>query len=194
MEAAAAKSEPGAETPSAIQLSGPDTMALIQAGVDTEYLKLALHLKEVKLELKTRVIELMHLRIRPTSPSDQFDEVNALPEFRKLILMEEFKYCLPENIVVYLSEQKVDTLFKAAVLAYGFVLAHCVVFPSVCREHTPSVIPKAGPKNVQRVNTNSNTRECFYCHETRHLIADCPTKTVQRTKSQSQKAERCWFC
>lgn len=38
-------------------------------------------------------------------------------QLRELILLEEFKTCLPENIVVYLNEQRLGLLSKAAVLA-----------------------------------------------------------------------------
>ena len=45
--------------------------------------------------------------------------------------MEEFEKCLLDRIVVYLNEQKVNSLSPAAVLADEYVLAHKTVFPSV---------------------------------------------------------------
>lgn len=63
-EAAAAEgAEAAAGLPPSAQLS-IDPMALIQAGVDTADLKLALRLLEVELQTKSREVELMHLRIR----------------------------------------------------------------------------------------------------------------------------------
>ncbi len=53
------------------------------------------------------------------------EDFNSL---RKLILLEEFKGCLSERVVVYLSEQKVNSLSQAAVLADEFVLTHKGVF------------------------------------------------------------------
>lgn len=50
------------------------------------------------------------------------------------VSLEEFKACL---FVVYLNEQKVDSLSKAAVLADVFVLTHHIVFPSV---HTNTLL------------------------------------------------------
>ncbi|KAI2665845.1 Transposon Ty3-G Gag-Pol polyprotein [Labeo rohita] len=47
---------------------------------------------------------------------------------RELILLEEFKWCLPERVVVYLNEQKVNSLSQAAVLADEFMLTHKGVF------------------------------------------------------------------
>ena len=93
----------GAEAP-AFSLGSTDPIALIQAGVDTEDLKLALHLREVELETKTREVELIHLRIRvleldpanrkaPTAVSmplsstpEQFDvsrHIALVPQFRE---------------------------------------------------------------------------------------------------------------
>ena len=53
---------------------------------------------------------------------------------RELIMMEELKKCLPDRIVVYLNEQKVNSLSAAAVLADEYVLTHTSVFPSVFTE------------------------------------------------------------
>ncbi len=38
------------------------------------------------------------------------------------MLLEEFKNCVPERIVVYMNEQKVVTLQQAALLADEFAL------------------------------------------------------------------------
>lgn len=38
--------------------------------------------------------------------------------------MEEFKKCLPDRVVVYLNEQKVNVLSVAAVLANEYALTH----------------------------------------------------------------------
>ncbi len=43
---------------------------------------------------------------------------------RELILLEEFKGCLSEHVVVYLNEQKVTTLSQAAVLCHAMLLCH----------------------------------------------------------------------
>ena len=51
-----------------------------------------------------------------------------MAEMRELILLEEFKKCLPEQIVVYLNEQKVALVTKVSVLADQFLLTH----KSVC--------------------------------------------------------------
>lgn len=43
---------------------------------------------------------------------------------RELILVEDFKKCLPEHIVVYLNEQKASALSEVAVLADEYVSTH----------------------------------------------------------------------
>ena len=48
--------------------------------------------------------------------------IKTMTEMRELILLEEFKKCLPERIVVYLNEQKESSVTKAAVLADEFIL------------------------------------------------------------------------
>ena len=45
-----------------------------------------------------------------------------------LMLLEEFKDCLPEHVVIYLNEQEVATLQQAAYLAGEFTLTHNSVF------------------------------------------------------------------
>lgn len=52
-------------------------------------------------------------------------------QVRQLILIEEFKSCVPVALATYVNEQKVDTLYKAATLADDFVLTHKVTFKDV---------------------------------------------------------------
>uniref|UniRef100_A0A672PHY8 CCHC-type domain-containing protein n=1 Tax=Sinocyclocheilus grahami TaxID=75366 RepID=A0A672PHY8_SINGR len=104
---------------------------------------------------------------------------------RELILLEEFKGCLPERVVVYLNEQKVNALSQAAVLADEFVLTHKGVFSVTHTEKSTT----SGPSQSQSARIKSVTsqlkevRDCFYCHKHGHLIADCP---VLRRKQQTQ--------
>ncbi|XP_027141960.1 uncharacterized protein LOC113747241 [Larimichthys crocea] len=90
---------------------------------------------------------------------------------RELVLLEEFKNCLPERIVVYLNEQKVLSLSAASILADEYVLTHKSVFQSASEK--PRV---SAPQTVQtRVFNKKEERDCFYCHRPGHLIANCPT-------------------
>ena len=45
-------------------------------------------------------------------------------DLTQLILLEEFKNCLPDVICTFINEQKVSTLDRAAVLADEFILTH----------------------------------------------------------------------
>ncbi|XP_041966835.1 uncharacterized protein LOC121724378 [Alosa sapidissima] len=45
-------------------------------------------------------------------------------QIRELLLLEEFKNCVPETVATYLNDQKVTTLSQAAVCADEFVLTH----------------------------------------------------------------------
>jgi len=49
-------------------------------------------------------------------------------QLRHLILLEEFKNCVPEAVSTYLNEHKVLEIGEAAVLADEFVLTHKSVF------------------------------------------------------------------
>lgn len=100
---------------------------------------------------------------------------------RQLMLLEDFKNALPEKLVVFLNEQKVTTLSKAAVLADEFVLTHKNVFVSPSR---PERIPVSGPvrptpgytpleKVKGPLSPPRETRECFYCHKKGHVLVDC---------------------
>ncbi|CAI5695146.1 unnamed protein product [Oreochromis niloticus] len=105
-------------------------------------------------------------------------KVKTLADLQTLILLEEFKKCLPERIVTYLNEQKVSSLTDAALLADEFVLTHKSVF---CVEKPfPAVVP--GRKQSlgwwRRGNSAAARaavpRACFYCHGFGHLIIACP--------------------
>lgn len=109
---------------------------------------------------------------------------------RELILLEDFKKCLPDRIVIYINEQKVSKLSSAAVLADEFVLTHRTVFSSGSEEKTrqPSVRqnppPTGSPKKVER--------ECFYCRKPGHLISNCLVlKSRQQSAANNQSAKRC---
>ncbi|KAL1266443.1 hypothetical protein QQF64_002118 [Cirrhinus molitorella] len=114
--------------------------------------------------------------------SEDFDSL------RELILLEEFKGCLPERVVVYLNEQKVSSLSQAAFLADEFVLTHKGTF-SVTRSEK-SVITSSSQNQTFRTKINTSqskeVRDCFYCHKLGHTIADCP---VLKRKQQGQNSK-----
>lgn len=67
------------------------------------------------------------------------------------MLLEEFKNCLPERIVIYLNEQKLVTLQQAAQLADEFTLTHKTVFAKRDHPHVSTktdVFPQKGNASV----------------------------------------------
>ena len=97
---------------------------------------------------------------------------------RELMLLEEFKSCVPEHTMVYLNEQKVATLQGAAVLAEEFALTHKSVF-SKCEDNVSIECSQDGA-NSQSQQTNKTTsrpkpgRLCYFCHQPGHSVAHCP--------------------
>ncbi|XP_036419555.1 uncharacterized protein LOC118803140 isoform X2 [Colossoma macropomum] len=63
-------------------------------------------------------------------------QVFTFDQLQELMLLEDFKSCLPENLVVYLNEQKFSSLADAAVAADEFALTHKSTFPVLARNET----------------------------------------------------------
>lgn len=110
--------------------------------------------------------------------------VQSMAQLREVVLIEEFKNCVPESVATHLNDQRVTTLAQAAVCAEKFTLTHKTVFI----RHAPS--QSSSPKRSWRnskpnrpASPTTETRECFYCQESGHLIAVCPV--LQRKKSVS---------
>ncbi len=59
-------------------------------------------------------------------------QTTAFEELQELVLLEDFKSCVSESLVVHLNEKRISKLSEAAILADEFILTHRTVFPSVC--------------------------------------------------------------
>lgn len=57
-------------------------------------------------------------------------KVTDFVQLQELILLEEFKNCIPESIVMHINEQKIGSLSDAAVVADEFALTHRTLFSS----------------------------------------------------------------
>lgn len=66
------------------------------------------------------------------------NQPDSLSSVRDLMLVEEFKNCVPERTVVYLKEQKLTNLQHTATLADEFILTHRNVFPRCDSLHRDS--------------------------------------------------------
>ncbi|KAL0172150.1 hypothetical protein M9458_032461, partial [Cirrhinus mrigala] len=110
-------------------------------------------------------------------------KIATLEDLQELILLEDFKNCLPESIVVHLNEQKVSKLSDAAVLADEFVLTHKTVFSPVRVPKVFSTIDvgkNKGNGSFRPANELKDTskrperkRVCFYCLDPGHMISNC---------------------
>lgn len=128
------------------------------------------------------------------------DVKNDFESLRQLVLLEEFKGSLPDKVVMFLNEQKVSSISKAAVLADEFVLTHKNVFVSAPRSDrtfvSRSTRPGSGHSASEQAkgpwsHTQEN-RECFYCHKKGHVVADCLTlKRKQQSSLASQQKDVC---
>lgn len=95
--------------------------------------------------------------------------------------------------MVYLNEQKVTTLQEAAVLAEEFALTHKSIF--VGKHETSShektlrnadsqpQQPTGGPPSPK------SDRQCFYCHKTGHVIADCLSLKREQQPPQAKQVK-----
>lgn len=65
--------------------------------------------------------------------------VTGFDQLRQLILIEDFKNCLPERIATYLNERKVSEVAKAAVLVDEYMLTHKISFERPRLEKAPNL-------------------------------------------------------
>ncbi len=108
-------------------------------------------------------------------------KVKTYEELRELILLEEFKNCLPERVETYLNEQKVLKCSAAAALADEYVLTHKSVFGTVQNSSNSSRRYSKGSFDCvpreDKVAENSgkflSSPVCFYCKKHGHIIAEC---------------------
>lgn len=91
------------------------------------------------------------------------------------MLLEEFKSCLPERVVVYLNEQKVTSLQQAATLVDEFMLTHKTAFGRSSSSHVLSREEDVAPTGAGAsapVGTKLE-KQCFFCHKPGHIVVDC---------------------
>lgn len=117
-------------------------------------------------------------------------KTTTFEQFQELILLEDFKNCFSDNLVIYLNEQKVKSLSEAAVLADEYILTHKTVFSSAVGlnhgtsmfsgvqkplMYTRSTKPmgRSAVEGKEESKNVENKRVCFYCLDPNHLIVDC---------------------
>lgn len=113
-------------------------------------------------------------------------------QLRDLVLLEEFKNCLPEKIATYVNEQKALTVATAAVLADEYVLTHQeFVYNAVSRDQgrgegfvRPNVMQHHGFKPD---SSRDGFKVCNFCHKRGHVKADCYLKARPSTHDATPK-------
>ena len=126
------------------------------------------------------------------SPKEIAQDFNRL---RQLILLEEFKSCLPPHVKTYLDEHRVENLSQAAVLADDYSLMHKTTFTkhrlepaggqtSTSDRLTPATSRsthnlRERPGNAEQYQGNGGMRTqrsgvpvCFYCKRKGHIISE----------------------
>ncbi|KAI2644687.1 Transposon Tf2-9 polyprotein [Labeo rohita] len=125
-------------------------------------------------------------------------KITTLEDLQELILLEDFKNCIPAKIVVHLNEQKVTSSASAAVLADEFVLTHKNVFSAHTSAKPPllnvesSVVPhvvhssknEMPSKGGRKFANSGERRVCFFCLDPNHMISDCKAWKQKRAASK----------
>ena len=103
----------------------------------------------------------------------------------QLVLVEEFKNCLPTELKTYVDEQKVESVHQAAMLADDYALTHMPVFrhpgDPQPRKGNLDNLPSDG-KNTSRPSNDLPVRQslqfpggpaCCYCKKKGHVMSEC---------------------
>lgn len=101
------------------------------------------------------------------------EHVMSLAHLRELMLLEEFKNCVSNDVAMYLNDQRVTTLAQAAVCADRYVLTHKRTFQPSSSRHDSSHSSQSKGRN-QKSSLSNGAQGCFYCHQGDHFIAVCP--------------------
>lgn len=120
-------------------------------------------------------------------------KVTDYTSLRELILIEEFKNCVPERTALYLNEQKVSTVQQAAVLADEYALMHKTVFVKRSNDFGGSAphesVSDVKSKWVPSSPTTKSRKECSYCHKLGHLMADCHSLKRKNERQDSMPVQ-----
>ena len=108
---------------------------------------------------------------------------------RQLVLIEEFKNCLPTELKTYVDEQKVENLHQAAVLADDYALTHKPLFrqsgdrsavrsnsyitPPGCSSSSQAPGCTSSDAPVRRSQRFPSGPTCYYCKKKGHVMSEC---------------------
>ena len=129
-------------------------------------------------------------------------------KLRQVILIEEFKRCVRDDIKTYLDEQKVENLAKAAAYADDYALTHKSTFnknksfgpakksyPEIGKKSENVAPEKSSDKGQTSNQTMSKDRKprsfapvCHYCKKPGHVMSDCWLLKKRREKEAMPNA------
>ena len=106
-------------------------------------------------------------------------------KLRELMILEEFKNCLPSEVKTYIEEQKTATLRQAAVQSDNYSLTHKTSFGRTSYHSGDKVreqdeantnlgLPSfSSPNPDRRLTRLPSSPTCFYCKKRGHVMAEC---------------------
>src|SRR4029434_1348281 len=107
-------------------------------------------------------------------------EVTSFQALRDLMVLEDFKNCLPQSVATHISEHKDLTPASAAVLADEYVLTHKRMPAFTESQQNVSISPRvrvsdrAAPSPEMRAPLGfRGPPTCSYCKKRGHVLAEC---------------------
>ena len=98
-------------------------------------------------------------------------DVSEFDSLRELLLLEEFKNCIPLEIKTHLEEVQVESLGNAAKFADEYILTHKNFGKSDHKK--PSFQKKSSSKDDSTSDSDKKEITCFQCGKKGHVKANC---------------------
>lgn len=115
--------------------------------------------------------------------------VNTFQTLSELMVLEQFKNCLPVSVATYVTEQKPSTVLKAAELADDYVLTHKGAVGDIFPSRFKSAGSESNRQSPSFVSQNASNgpksdSRCNYCQAIGHWKNQCPAlKSKKKSKT-----------
>ena len=110
------------------------------------------------------------------------EDVESFDELINLIVTEEFKRRLPQNIMMYIADREEKDLKKAAILADNYSLIHKVNVKGSLGNVKHYRAEQLGDRD-KKIDTGLF---CNYCKKDGHVISNCPNPACRRGKTKNK--------